>query len=80
MSDTPVSEMSFEDAMAALEDVVKNLESGSVPLEASIELYERGAALKKHCEDKLAAAEEKVAKITAGPDGVATGLTAAEIE
>lgn len=80
MSDKPVSKMSFEEAMAALEDVVKNLESGSVPLEASIELYERGAELKKHCEGKLAAAEEKVAKITAGPDGEAAALSAANIE
>ncbi|QHQ36959.1 exodeoxyribonuclease VII small subunit [Algicella marina] len=73
MTDTPIAEMTFEDAMAALEDVVSQLESGSVPLEASIALYERGAELKKHCEAKLAAAEEKVAQITQGPDGKATG-------
>ncbi|MEO0913862.1 MAG: exodeoxyribonuclease VII small subunit [Pseudomonadota bacterium] len=73
MSEAPIAEMSFEDAMAALEDVVGRLESGSVPLEESIALYERGAALKKHCEAKLAAAEEKVAEITQGPDGQPSG-------
>ncbi len=80
MSDTPITEMSFEDAMAALEQVVAQLESGSVPLEASIALYERGAELKKHCEAKLASAEEKVAQITQGPDGKATGAKPVEID
>lgn len=69
----PVAEMSFEEAMAALEDVVAQLESGSVPLEASIALYERGAELKAHCEARLKAAEEKVAQITQSADGQPTG-------
>ncbi len=73
MSETPVESLSFEDAMAALEKIVGELEGGTVPLEQSIALYERGAALKKLCEDKLRAAEEKVAQITVGPDGRATG-------
>ena len=60
MAGMPVDEMSFEDAMAALEKVVGALEAGNVPLDQSITLYERGAALKKHCEAKLKAAEEKV--------------------
>ena len=59
MSD--IAAMSFEEAMKALEDVVRQLESGSVELEKSIALYERGAQLKAHCEAKLKAAEEKVA-------------------
>lgn len=80
MSETPISEMSFEDAMAALENVVSQLESGAVPLEESISLYERGAALKKHCEGKLASAEEKVAKITADPDGVATSIAPVDVD
>ncbi len=71
-TDAPVSEMSFEEAMAALEQVVAQLESGSVPLEQSISLYERGAALKAHCEAKLSAAEEKVAQITEAADGSVT--------
>lgn len=69
MSETPISEMSFEEAMKALEGVVDRLERGDVPLEDSIALYERGAALKAHCQAKLAAAEEKVAAITLDADG-----------
>lgn len=75
MTDTPVSEMSFEAAMAELEGVVTQLERGDVALDDSISLYERGAALKKHCEDKLKAAEEKVAAITLNADGQPTGTT-----
>ena len=70
--------MSFEQAMKALETVVGQLERGDVPLEESIGLYERGAALKAHCEAKLKAAEEKVAKITLGSDGKPDGLQPVE--
>ena len=73
MTDKPIPEMSFEEAMAALEQVVGQLERGDVALEDSIKLYERGAALKAHCADKLKAAEEKVAQITTGEGGAATG-------
>ena len=77
MTDTaaskPVSEMTFEAAMAELERVVGQLEAGDVALEASIQLYERGAALKAHCEAKLKAAEEKVEAITLGDNGAPTG-------
>ena len=79
MSETPVAKMSFEEAMKALEDIVTRLESGDVALEDSIALYERGAALKAHCEDKLRSAEEKVAQITTGPDGAATGAKPVDI-
>lgn len=79
MSEKNVEEMSFEEAMAALEDVVGRLEGGQVPLEESITLYERGAALKAHCETKLKSAEEKVAQITQGADGSATGAKTVEI-
>ncbi|MEM1299805.1 MAG: exodeoxyribonuclease VII small subunit [Pseudomonadota bacterium] len=68
MSDKAIAEMSFEEALGALEDVVRNLEGGQVPLEQSIDLYERGEALRKHCEDRLKAAELRVEKIT-GADG-----------
>lgn len=54
-----IAAMSFEEAMKALEDVVRSLESGNVELEKSIALYERGAALKAHCEQKLKEAEER---------------------
>ena len=79
MSDTPVGEMSFEDAMKELEDVVAKLESGDVPLEDSIKLYERGAALKEHCQKKLAEAEEKVAQITLDGDGNPKGTASVDI-
>lgn len=73
MSETPIAEMSFEEAMRALESIVTELDSGTVELEASIKLYERGAALKAHCEAKLKAAEEKVAAITLDADGAPKG-------
>ncbi len=76
MSD--LSTLSFEDAMKQLEEVVRALESGNVELEKSIALYEKGASLKAHCEAKLKEAEEKVAKITLGPDGKPAGATPVE--
>lgn len=77
MSDKAVSEMSFEEAMAALEGVVSQLERGEVPLEQSIALYERGAALKAHCAAKLKDAEEKVEMIRSA-EGRALGVTSVE--
>jgi len=68
MGDQKISEMSFEDALEALEGVVTQLEGGQTPLEQSIDLYERGEALRKHCEDRLRAAELRVEKIV-GPSG-----------
>lgn len=73
MTDRPVEEMSFEEAMAELENVLGQLERGDVPLDASIKLYERGAALKQRCETKLKEAEEKVAAITLDSTGAPTG-------
>jgi exodeoxyribonuclease VII small subunit len=72
---TDVNEMSFEDALRELEQVVGKLERGEVPLDDSIALYERGAALKARCETKLKEAEEKVAKLKINADGEATGTT-----
>lgn len=72
MADAPaadVATLSFEAALQELETVVARLESGSVPLEESIALYARGAELRRHCDAKLRAAEERVAQITEGPDG-----------
>jgi exodeoxyribonuclease VII small subunit len=71
--ETPVEEMTFEQAMAELERVVAQLERGDVPLDDSIRLYERGAALKKRCEARLKDAEEKVAAITLDAQGTPTG-------
>jgi len=79
MGNKAVEAMSFEEAMAALEQVVAQLESGSVPLDESIKLYERGGALKAHCSARLKAAEEAVARITLGADGAPTGTEPVEI-
>jgi exodeoxyribonuclease VII small subunit len=57
----PIADLSFEQALAELEAIVRALESGQSPLEQSIEQYERGAALKAHCEAKLAAARLRAA-------------------
>jgi exodeoxyribonuclease VII small subunit len=58
---------------------VGQLESGDVPLEDSIKLYERGAALKEHCKKKLAEAEEKVAQITFDEAGQPKGTAALDV-
>ena len=68
-----IAEMSFEQALKALEEVVRQLEGGEVPLEESIGLYERGEALRRHCQARLDAAQARIEKIVAGPDGKATG-------
>ena len=73
MNDTPISEMTFEQAMSELERIVSQLDRGDVPLEDSISLYEKGAELKKRCETKLKEAEQKVAAITLDEDGSVTG-------
>ena len=78
MTDTPVEQMTFEQAMKELEAVVGQLERGDVALDQSIALYERGAALKKRCEDELKRAEEKVAAITLDADGQPTGTSPVE--
>ena len=67
-----ISSMSFEDALGELESIVSTLESGEAKLEDSINIYERGIALKKHCESKLTEAQSKIEKITIDPDGNAT--------
>jgi exodeoxyribonuclease VII small subunit len=69
--------LSFEAAMAELEAVVRKLESGQVALEESIALYERGAALRAHCDARLRAAEERIEMIRAA-EGRAIGTTPAE--
>ena len=74
MTDKPIAEMSFEEALAELEGVVARLERGDVALDESIALYERGAQLRKRCQDKLSEAEEKVSRITLGDGGQPTGL------
>jgi exodeoxyribonuclease VII small subunit len=72
-----IASMSFEQALAELEQIVARLESGQAPLEDSIQLYERGAALKTHCEQRLEAARLRVEKIVVGAGG-APGVEPAE--
>ena len=67
-----IDALSFESALKELETIVGKLEQGAVDLEDSIALYERGQALKRHCEAKLKAAEGRLEKIVMGADGAAT--------
>jgi exodeoxyribonuclease VII small subunit len=69
-SGVPVDSMSFEAALKELEGIVSRLEQGEVDLEDSITLYERGQALKAHCEKKLKVAEGRLEKIVIGSKGV----------
>ena len=64
-----IDKMSFEEALKELEDIVRRLEAGDVELEKSIEIYERGAKLKAHCESRLKSAELKIEQIVQGGDG-----------
>lgn len=64
-----IAKLSFEDALKELEAIIAKLESGDALLDESITLYERGAALKGHCEKTLGAARERIEKIVQGPDG-----------
>ncbi|MEP2235320.1 MAG: exodeoxyribonuclease VII small subunit [Alteripontixanthobacter sp.] len=68
-----ISQLTFEDALKALEELVRRLESGDVPLDESIDLYERGEKLRKHCQKRLDAAQMRIEKIVTGPDGKAAG-------
>ena len=75
MSDTAgkISDLSFEVALEELEKIVSGLEGGNVPLHQSIAQYERGEALRAHCQKLLASAEAKVEKIKLGGDGKPSG-------
>ncbi len=69
-----IKAMSFEQALDALEKIVDNLERGDVPLDQSIRIYERGEALKKHCDKLLKSAEDKVEKIRLSREGKPEGV------
>ena len=69
-----VAALSFEKALEALEKIVDDLERGDVPLDQSIRIYERGEALKAHCERLLKAAEDKVEKIRLSREGKPVGI------
>lgn len=83
MEDNPadaIAAMPFEMALKELETIVAKLEQGSVDLEQSIRIYERGEALKKHCERLLSQAEKKIEKIRLSADGSTEGADALELE
>ncbi|MDO6962758.1 exodeoxyribonuclease VII small subunit [Rhizobium alvei] len=75
-----VSALTFEQAVAELETIVSSLERGDVALDKSIEIYERGEALKKHCEALLNAAEARIEKIRLDRSGKPTGAEALDRE
>jgi exodeoxyribonuclease VII small subunit len=72
---TQQDELSFEDALRRLEEIVRTLEKGEAPLDRSIELYQRGDRLKRHCEARLKDAQARIEKIALGPDGQPAGVT-----
>tara|TARA_Y100000588_G_scaffold362746_1_gene424752 strand:+ start:2103 stop:2363 length:261 start_codon:yes stop_codon:yes gene_type:complete len=73
-SATKIAKMTFEDALAELEDIIRGLEAGNTNLNDAIAAYERGTALKRHCDDKLRDAQEKISRIKLDETG---NLTAA---
>jgi exodeoxyribonuclease VII small subunit len=75
-----IKAMSFEQALDALERIVDDLERGEVPLDQSIKIYERGEALKAHCDRLLKAAEDKVEKIRLSRDGKPIGTEPLDAE
>ncbi|WP_440589653.1 exodeoxyribonuclease VII small subunit [Pelagibacterium mangrovi] len=71
---TDIADLSFEAALDELEKIVAQLEGGKAPLQESIAIYERGEALKRHCEALLKQAEARIEKITLARDGTPTGV------
>lgn len=63
------SQLTFEQALAALEEIVQRLESGAVPLDESIALYEKGEALRKQCQARLDTAQQRIERIVADREG-----------
>jgi exodeoxyribonuclease VII small subunit len=80
LSPADVTGLSFETALAELEGIVTRLERGEVALEESIAIYERGEALKAHCESLLRKAEAKVEMISLGADGRPKGVQPLDVD
>lgn len=72
-TDADIAALTFEEALRALEEIVRKLESGEVPLDATIDLYERGELLRKHCQARLDAAQARIERVVTGAGGEATG-------
>jgi exodeoxyribonuclease VII small subunit len=77
---SPIASLPFEQALAELESIVDQLEKGSVALDESIKLYERGEKLKTHCAALLKAAEARIEKITLSAEGKARGVEPLDVE
>ena len=75
-----VKKLSFERAIEELESIVKRLEDGNVPLEESVQIYERGEALKRRCEELLRQAEARVEKITTDASGQASAVEPLDLQ
>ena len=75
-----VKKLSFERAIEELESIVKRLEDGKVPLEESVQIYERGETLKRRCEELLRQAEARVEKITTNANGEASGVATLDVQ
>ena len=69
-----VEQLSFEDALRRLEEIVRTLEKGEAPLDQSIELYQEGDRLRRHCEARLKDAQARIEQIALGSDGKPAGL------
>ncbi|MGZ2410887.1 exodeoxyribonuclease VII small subunit [Sphingomonas sp. F9_3S_D5_B_2] len=74
-AETDVSQLSFEAALTRLEEIVRTLEKGEAPLDRSIELYQEGDRLKRHCEARLRDAQTRIEQIAFGADGRPSGVT-----
>ena len=73
-TDSSPGELSFEDALKRLEEIVRTLEKGEAPLDQSIELYQEGDKLKRHCEARLKAAQARIEQIAFASDGSPKGV------
>lgn len=80
LNQTDIGGLAFEKALAELEQIVSRLERGDVPLEESIAIFERGEALKKHCETLLKQAEARIEKLTTNTSGAVTGAAALDTD
>ena len=75
-----IEKMSYEEALTALEEIVRQMETGKVKLDEAIDFYERGMLLRRHCEKKLSAARSKIDQITTTLNAQVVGFTPAVME
>ena len=80
MDEPEIEALSFEAALAQLEAIVRSLETGTAPLDESIELYQRGDRLKRHCEARLKVAQERIEQISIGADGQPAGTVPFDVD